>query len=74
MVQGRGRFGAFACESPTLLRYGQLSADEFFVSHARATQGLTVENTSKYEPLVILKHFGPDCGMPDVEAMHRPFK
>lgn len=74
VVQGHGRFGVFACESPTLLRYGQLSADEFFVSHARATQGLTVENTSKYEPLVILKHFGPDCGMPDVEAMHRPFK
>jgi hypothetical protein len=63
-VQGRGEFGPFVCESPTLIRYGQLSADEFFVSAKRAAGGVTVKNTSPCEPLVILKHFGPDCGMP----------
>ena len=29
-VQGRGEFGKFVVESPTLIRYGQLTADEFF--------------------------------------------
>lgn len=64
VVQGRGVFGKFICESPTLIRYGQLTADEFFVSHARACAGVAVKNTSPVEPLVILKHFGPDCFMP----------
>ncbi|MEG2361710.1 MAG: hypothetical protein RSB97_07785 [Christensenella sp.] len=63
-VQGHGEFGKFAMESPTLLRYGQLSADEFFVSHARANEGVVIKNTSPVEPLVVLKHFGPDCNMP----------
>jgi len=63
-VQGHGRFGAFAVESPTLIRYGQLTCDEFFVSKARAVDGVTIRNESAVEPLVILKHFGPDCGMP----------
>jgi len=74
VVQGRGTFGRFDCESPTLLRYGQLSADEFFVSHDLAQAGVEIKNASKYEPLVILKHFGPNCGMPEVEAMKRPFR
>jgi hypothetical protein len=74
VVQGRGKFGIWDCESPTLLRYGQLSADEFFISHDRANDGVSIVNSSRYEPLVILKHFGPNCGMPDVEAMRRPFR
>ncbi|MDR0708982.1 MAG: hypothetical protein LBF77_02815 [Spirochaetaceae bacterium] len=63
-VQGRGEFGRFVCESPTLIRYGQLSADEFYVSHRKANEGVKIKNTSPVEPLVMLKHFGPDCGMP----------
>ncbi len=63
-VQGRGEFGGFVCESPTLIRYGQLTADEFYVSNAKAADGVKIVNTSPVEPLVILKHFGPDCGMP----------
>ena len=65
-VQGRGEFGGFVMESPTLIRYGQLTADEFYVSNARAKEGVAIKNTSPVEPLVILKHFGPDCGMPQV--------
>lgn len=60
VIQGHGRFGAYDCESPTLIRYGELTADEFFVSKSAAGKGVAVTNTSKYEPLVILKHFGPD--------------
>ncbi len=72
VIQGHGAFGPFGCESPTFLRYGELSADEFFVSAAAAKKGVTVRNDSRYEPLVILKHFGPDVGIPQVEAMKKP--
>ncbi len=72
VIQGRGSFGPFDCEAPTLLRYGSLSADEFFVSCDAARKGVRVRNSSGYEPLVLLKHFGPDCGIPQVEAMKRP--
>jgi len=72
VIQGHGSFGPFDCESPTFLRYGELSADEFFVSAAAAKQGVKVRNASRYEPLVILKHFGPDVGIPQVEAMKKP--
>lgn len=60
VIQGHGRLGVFACESPTLIRYGELTCDEFFVSKDRAAAGVVIKNESKYEPLVILKHFGPD--------------
>lgn len=73
VIQGYGKFGSFACESPTMIRFGQLTADEFFVSHEKSVIGIEVTNSSKYEPLVILKHFGPNCGMPQVEAMKRPY-
>jgi len=73
VIQGYGKFGNFACESPTMIRFGQLTADEFFVSHERSVKGIEVTNSSKYEPLVILKHFGPNCDMPQVEAMKRPY-
>ena len=73
VIEGLGRFGVYDCETPTLIRYGELTADEFFVSHDAAVRGVRVVNTSKYEDLVILKLFGPDCGAPQVEAMKRPF-
>ena len=60
VIQGHGKIGVFDCESPTLIRYGQLTADEYFVSKRKAATGVTITNTSKYEPLVMLKHFGPD--------------
>lgn len=60
VIQGRGKIGTYDCESPTLLRYGQASADEFFVSRDAALRGVKMINTSRYEPLVLLKHFGPD--------------
>ncbi|NLG03156.1 MAG: hypothetical protein GX567_04930 [Clostridia bacterium] len=60
LVQGHGRFGDYDCETPILIRLGQITADEFFVSKERASQGVLIKNLSKYEPLVILKHFGSD--------------
>jgi hypothetical protein len=62
-VQGRGSLGRWTVETPTLIRFGQLTSDEFFVSEAAARAGVLVANASETEPLVLLKHFGP--GNPD---------
>jgi len=59
-VQGHGKFGEYDCETPTLLRYGQQSSDEFFVSEPAAQKGVVMTNHSKTEDLVALKHFGPN--------------
>ena len=65
LVQGHGLFGGFEAEAAIMLRFGQLSADEYFVSETAARAGVTVANHSQWEPLVILKHFGPNHpGMP----------
>ena len=57
VVQGFGKFGEFECEAPGLLRFEDLSGDEFFVSEAAATEGIVITNHSNYEPLIILQNF-----------------
>ena len=57
LIQGHGRMGEWDIETPTLIRYGELTNDEFFVSYDAAVKGVTVTNTSGTEPLVMLKHF-----------------
>ena len=57
VVQGHGTFGVFECEAPGVLRFGEISGDEFFVSEDAAKKGIVVENTSNYEPLIILQNF-----------------
>jgi hypothetical protein len=60
LVQGHGLFGTFEAEAAILLRYGQLSADEYFVSEQAARAGVPITNHSHFEPMVVLKHFGPN--------------
>ncbi len=60
IIQGHGTFGVHPAEAAVLLRYGQLSADEFFVSEEAASDGVAIRNQSRWEPMVILKHFGPN--------------
>ncbi len=60
VMQGHGSMGMWPIETPVMIRFGQLTYDEFFVSEAAAREGLRVRNSSKVDPLVILKHFGPD--------------
>lgn len=57
LLQGKGKFGIWDIETPTLIRYGQLTNDEFFVTEKAAQEGITIINTSKTEPIVMLKHF-----------------
>lgn len=71
VVQGRGQIGGHDVESPSLIRYGQMTADELFVSAAAASAGVTVANTSAVEPLVVLKHFGPgNAELASEEILH----
>ena len=59
MMQGHGKMGVWDIETPALIRYGQLTNDEFFVSEKAATEGVTIVNHSTTDPIVMLKHFGP---------------
>jgi hypothetical protein len=61
LVQGHGTLGVHGAETAGLIRYGEPTHDEFFITHERATAGFTVQNTGA-EPLVLLRHFGPGVG------------
>lgn len=60
MMQGYGKLNDWTIETPALIRYGQLTFDEYFVSEEAAQRGVWVENHSQTDPIVMLKHFGPD--------------
>jgi hypothetical protein len=60
IMQGHGKMGVWEIETPALIRYGQLTNDEFFVSEDAAKAGVSITNFSKSDPLVMLKHFGAE--------------
>jgi len=64
LVQGRGTMGVWDIETPTIIRFGQSTRDEFFVSEQAAKDGVVITNPSESEVMVMLKHFGP--GNPDL--------
>jgi hypothetical protein len=59
MMQGHGKMGVWNIETPAMIRYGQLTNDEFFVTEATAKAGVEITNYSSTDPIVMLKHFGP---------------
>ncbi len=65
LLQGHGTMGAWEIDSPALIRFGQLTSDEFFVTESAARKGVRITNPSKTDPMVMLKHFGP--GNPDLK-------
>jgi hypothetical protein len=69
VTQGHGRIGKVEVDCPSLIRFGQLTQDEVFISHEAATEGVIFENLSETDPLVTLRYFGPDvhADMPRVE-------
>ncbi|EON75256.1 hypothetical protein ADIS_4427 [Lunatimonas lonarensis] len=60
MMQGHGTIGVWDIETPALIRYGQLTHDEYFVTEKAAMEGVKITNLSKTDPIVMLKHFGPN--------------
>lgn len=58
-VQGCGKIGTHLLRTPAMIRFGELTEDEYFVSATAAQQGVVFENHG-IEPLVTLRYFGPD--------------
>jgi hypothetical protein len=59
-VQGHGRVGKLPLNTPAMIRFGELTEDEVFVSYDAARAGVVFENTG-LEPLVTLRYFGPEA-------------
>ena len=58
-TQGKGRIGPLALQTPALIRFGETTEDEVFITHTAASEGVEIENTGA-EDLVGLRYFGPD--------------
>jgi len=72
-VQGRGSINGQPVNSPKLIRFTELTEDEYFCTEDGARAGVHFENTSDTEPLVVLRYFGPDVNpdAPNIKAAKR---
>jgi len=68
VVQGHGQIGPWQAESPAMIRFGQLTNDEFFVSGPAASEGVVIRNPSSADPLVILKNYAENPDAPQVAS------
>src|SRR5258706_70187 len=59
-VQGEGKMNKMRLSSPKMIGFYELTEDEVFVTESAAKAGVTYENTSSAEPLVVLRYFGPE--------------
>src|SRR5687767_2231280 len=59
-VQGSGKINDAPLNSPKMIRFTELTEDEFFCTAEGAARGVAFENTSETEPLVVLRYFGPE--------------
>lgn len=64
LLQGHGTLGVWQIETPALIRFGQLTKDEFFISAQAARDGVTIQNPSETDAIVMLKHFAPNPETP----------
>jgi hypothetical protein len=69
LTQGHGLLRKQTVGTPSMIRFGEMTEDEVFVTAAAAQEGVLIENLSSSDPLVFLKHFGP--GNPDAESLIR---
>jgi hypothetical protein len=67
-VQGEGRMNKMRLSSPKMIGFHELTEDEVFCTEATAKAGVTFENTSATEPLVVLRYFGPEVN-PDAPGI-----
>ena len=67
-VQGTGKINRQPLNSPKIIRFHELTEDEYFITEDGAKAGITYENTSETEPLVVLRYFGPEVN-PDAPEM-----
>jgi hypothetical protein len=69
LTQGHGLIARRSISTPSMIRFGEMTEDEFFVTAAAAEEGVAIENLSTSDPLVMLKHFGP--GNTDAQSLVR---
>ncbi len=67
-VQGIGKINGQPLNCPKLIRFTELTEDEYFCTENGARTGVTFENRSATEPLVCLRYFGPEAN-PTAPAM-----
>ncbi len=72
MMQGHGTMGVWDIETPSMIRYGELTHDEYFVSEQAAFEGVQIINQSKTDPIIMLKHFGPEN--PEWERWYKAYQ
>jgi hypothetical protein len=68
VVAGEGRANKLRLNCPKLIRFHDLTQDEFFATEAAAKAGIVFENTSETEDLVCLRYFGPEVN-PNAPAL-----
>jgi hypothetical protein len=70
VVQGSGKMNKLVLDCPKLIRFTELTEDEVFCTEPAARAGVTFENTSDVENLVVLRYFGPDANpdAPDLSS------
>ena len=56
LTQGHGTFGKHPSSTPSMIRFGQMTEDELFVTADAAQAACASRTTSETDPLVILKH------------------
>jgi hypothetical protein len=68
VTQGHGHINNLKIDCPSVIRFGQMTQDEVFISWEAAKNGVVIENHSESDPLVTLRYFGPDTHqtMPEV--------
>tara|TARA_B100000686_G_scaffold218561_1_gene225664 strand:- start:544 stop:825 length:282 start_codon:yes stop_codon:yes gene_type:complete len=68
-TQSNGRMGKLNLQTSGLIRFGEETEDEVFISHEAAAAGVEIENTGS-EALVGLRYFGPDMhdNLPEMGA------
>ena len=69
LTQGYGTLGKHAVSTPAMIRFGQMTQDELFVTAETAKQGVRIQDRSETDPLVLSKHLAP--GNPDAEPLLR---
>jgi len=69
VMQGRGQIGTLPLECPAMIRFGEMTRDEVFITAQAASEGVEVTSCGDV-PLVLLRYFGPDAhaDMPQVGA------
>lgn len=69
VTNGRGYMNSLPISATAMVRYGDLTQDEVFVTAPAAAEGVTVKNTGSM-PLTLLKFFGPESSpnMPAQDA------